>query len=210
MLAKIYPEYFASYKIYESVKNVLLKNLREADIEKIFNEMSVAEAKPENLVKKLAAVLQKHVQSMKCASITQDVKEKLIELVDVNVEPKRVEMTKNESVTVKVLVHNRTDTMLKFRVGMEQLDRKVTALLYDPVKAFCYTKIVKSHLIEPDKSYAFKFIIKPDVFGIQDIYELKKNGKLSMTLGFQAEADGVDGLRSRPDKLNVDIVKVRV
>lgn len=210
MLAKIYPEYFASYKIYEAVKNVLLKNLREADIEKIFNEMSVVEAKPENFVKKLVVVLQKHVQSMKCANIVQDVKEKLTELIDVKVEPRRVEMTKNEAVTVKVMVHNKTDTMLKFRVGMEQLDRKVTALLYDPVKAFCYTKIVKSHLIEPDKIYAFKFIIKADVFGIQDMYELKKNGKLSMVMGYQAEADGVDGLRSRPDKLNVDIVKVKV
>jgi len=210
MLAKIYPEYFASYKVYETVKNVLLKNLREVDVEKVFNEMGIADAKPENLVKKLATVLQKHAQSMKCSVILTEIKEKLSGLIDVSVQPSSVIMTKNESQVLKVMIHNKTDTTLKFRVGVEQLDRKVTALLFDPVKSFCYTKVIKSHVIEPDKIYAFKFIIKPDVFGIQDLYELKKNGRLNMTLGFQAEADGIEGLRSTPKKIDVGIVKVKL
>lgn len=209
MLTKIYPEYFASYKIYETVRNILLRNMREADVDKVINELGMVDTKPENLIKKLATILQKHVQSMKCSSILTDIKEKLSELVDVDAEPNRIIMTKNESQILKIMVHNKTDTMLKFRIGVEQLDRKVTALLFDPVKSFCYTKIVKSHLIEPDKIYAFKFIIKPDVFGIQDMYELKKSGKLNMSLGFQAEADGIDGLRSRPKKYDVEIVKVK-
>lgn len=210
MLSKVYPEYFVSYKIYETVREVLLKNLRESDVDKIINEMSLVDSKPDNFFKKLAEVLQKHVQSVKCTNILSDIKEKLMDLIEVKAEPSKITITKNETQPLKLIVTNKTDALLKFRVGLEQLDRKYTALLLDPVKAFTYTKIIKTHPIEPDKMYAFKFMIKPDVFGIQDIYELKKNGKLNITLGYQVEADGVDGLKSKPNKINVEIVKVKL
>lgn len=210
MLTKTYPEYFGSYKICETVRNVLLKNFREVDIENMFNEMYLIDAHPDNFMKKLGQVMQKHAQSTKCSNVMMDIKERLSDLIGITIEPPRIVMTKNEKPVLKITVHNKTDGIFKFRVGVEQLDRKYTALLYDPVKTFTYTKIIKSHLIEPDKIYAFKFIIKPDVFGIQDLYEMKKTGKLNITLGMQVEAEGIDGLKSAARKINVEIVKMKL
>jgi hypothetical protein len=210
MLTKTYPEYFGSYKLYETVRNILLKNFREVDIENMFNEMNIIDAHPDNFMKKLGQVMQKHAQSTKCSNILMDIKERLSDLIGINVEPPRIVMTKHEKPILKITIQNKTDGMLKFRVGVEQIDRKYTALLYDPVKTFTYTKMIKSHLIEPDKIYAFKFVIKPDVFGIQDLYELKKTGKLNITLGMQADAEGIDGLKSTARKINVEIVKMKL
>jgi hypothetical protein len=204
----MYPEYFGSYKIYETVRERLLKSLREVDVDKVIDGMALLDPRPEDFVKKLALALQKHVQSAKGNNIVLGVKEGLRELIDVDSDPKKITMSKHGRSSLKIVVQNRTDAMLKFRLGVEQVDRKFTALLFDPVKSFSHTKLVKSHLIEPGKAYAFKYLIKPDVFGVQDLYELKKNGKLNITLGYQVEVDGVDGMRSEAKKVDVEIVKV--
>lgn len=100
--------------------------------------------------------------------------------------------------------------MIKMKVGVQQVDRKFTALLYDPVKNFSYTKLIKSQIVGPGKAGVFKFIIKPDVYGIQDLYELNDKKELFITLGTQAEADGVDGVKTSVIKIPVKISKVRI
>ena len=210
MLVKDFPEFFASYNIYEIVDGVLKRNFSSKDVDKILNELMHLEAKPNDFISKLGQVLRKHTYAGKASKILMDIKERLGGLIATDIVPKSIEMTKDEKKVLKVLVENRTDAVLKFRVGVQQIGRAETSLLYDAVKNYCLTKLVKSHIIQPKKVHAFKFYIKPDVFGIHDLYDLKKKKKIKITLGMQAEADGVDGLRTTTEKVDVNIVQVKL
>ncbi len=210
MLVKTFPELFASHKIYDTVKDVLSKNLREKDVDLVIRELISSEAKPEDFLKKLALILRRHVHATKASNIIMRIKEKLKGLVDFGIQPERIMISKNGKEILKIYVQNKTETTLRFKVGIQQIDRKYTALLYDPVKSFGYTKLIKSQIINPGKMGVFKFVIKPDIFGIQDLYELNNKKELLITLGVQVEADGVDGLRTSVVKVPVKIVKVKI
>ena len=210
MRVKSFPEFFATYKIYEIVMDVLKKNLREKDAKLVITDLVNQDAKPNDFLKKLALVLKKHTHPTKASNILMKIKERLKELLDVEIEPREIILTKNGKAVLKVRVANRTEAMLKIRVGVEQIGRKYTAIIYDPAKSFGHTKVIKSQIVEAGKVGVFKFIIKPDIFGIQDIYELNKNKELSITLGIQAEADGIDGLKTSVMKVPVKIVKVKI
>lgn len=210
MAMKSFPEFFVCSKVYEVVERVLKRNLRETDVEKVMNEMMLAEAKPDNFVKKLATVLNKHTHATKASGAIMDIKDELKSLIGITVKPKKVELTKSGKVVLEVAVENRTDATLKFRVGIKQLDRAYTAVLFDPVKGYSFTKFIKSSIIPEGKMHVFKFQIKADVFGIQDLYELKQKKKLMILLGLQVDVEGVDGLVSAPEKVEVNFVKVRI
>lgn len=210
MLVKTFPEFFASYKVYEIVKDVLIKNMREKDANQVIKELISSEAKPDNYLKVLALILKRHVHATKASSIIMRIKERLKSLIDVGIDPEAIEISKNGKAVLKVYVQNKMESMLKIKVGVQQVDRKYTALLYDPVKTFSYTKLIKSQFVNGGKMGVFKFIIKPDVYGIQDLYELNEKKELHITLGVQAEADGVDGVKTGVFKVPVKISKVKI
>jgi hypothetical protein len=210
MLVKSFPEFFASYKIYEVVEGILKRNMREVDVNKVINELMLVEAKPSDFIRKLAVVLNKHIHSGKVNAVILDIKEALRDLIGLEVEPRKIELTKSGKEILRVSVENKTDAALKFRVGIKQLDRTYTAVLFDSVQGYSFTKFIKSSVIEPGKVHIFKFQIKADVFGIQDLYELKQKKKLMILLGLQVEAEGVDGLVSSTQKVEVNFVQVRI
>ncbi|MCD6576275.1 MAG: hypothetical protein J7K73_03895 [Nanoarchaeota archaeon] len=210
MLVKTFPEFFASYKVYEIVKDVLLKNMREKDANQVIKELISSEAKPDNYLKVLALILKRHVHATKASSIIMRIKEKLKSLIDVGIDPEAIEISKNGKAILKVYVQNKMESMFKIKVGVQQVDRKYTALLYDPVKTFSYTKLIKSQFVNGGKMGVFRFIIKPDVYGIQDLYELNEKKELHITLGVQAEVDGVDGVKTGVFKIPVKISKVKI
>jgi hypothetical protein len=210
MLVKTFPEFFASYKVYEIVKEELLRNMREKDANLVLKELMSSDVKPDNYLKNLALILKRHVHSTKASSIIMKLKEKLKGLIDIGIQPEVIEIPKNGKAILKIYVQNKLETMAKIKVGIQQIDRKYTALLYDPVKNFCYTKLVKSQIVEGGKMGVFKFIIKPDIYGIQDLYELNEKKELYITLGVQAEADGIDGIKTKVFKIPVKISKVKI
>ena len=210
MLIQTFPETFASYKIYEIVKEVLLNNMREVDTNKVISELVGSGVGPEDFLKKMAIILKRHVHATKVSNIILSIKDKLKNLIKFEVEPAKIIISKSGSQILKVYVENRTGTMLKFKVGIQQVDRTYTALIYDSVKSFGYTKLVKSSIIEPDKMGTFKFLIKPDIYGIQDLYDLRNKKKINITLGIQVLAEGVDGLKTFVKKIPVEIVKVKI
>ena len=210
MLVKTFPEFFASYKIYEIVKEELLRNMREKDVNLVFKELLSSDAKPNNYLKKLALILRRHVHTTKASSIVMRIKEKLKGLTEVKIQPESIDLPKNGKTVLKIYVQNKLGTMAKIKVGIQQVDRKYTALLYDPVKNFCYTKLVKSQIVNAGKMGIFKFIIKPDIYGIQDLYELNEKKELHITLGTQAEAEGIDGVKTKVYKIPVKISKVKI
>jgi len=210
MLVKTFPEFFASYNVYEIVRDVLSKKMREKDVNSVIRELINSEAKPDNYLKKLALVLKRHVHATKASNIIMEIKGKLKNLIDVTIQPEEIEISKNGKAMLKIYVQNKLETMIKIKVGVQQIDRKFTALLYDPVKNFSYTKLIKSQIVGPGKAGVFKFIIKPYVYGIQDLYELNNKKKLIVTLGTQAEADGIDGVKTRVTKIPVKISKVKI
>ena len=209
MLVKNYPEFFASYKIYEIVEEILKKNLSTADVKAVLNELMHSEPTPADFIKKLANVLRKHAHSTKASSAILSIKDKMQDLIEVEYEPRVLELTKNETITFKVKVANRTDAILKFRAGLKQLGRQYTAILYDTVKGYSYTKFIKSAIIPPGKMHTYRFVIKAEVFGIQDLYELKEKKKLTISLALQVDAEGVDGMITLPKKIDVNFVKIK-
>jgi len=210
MLIKNYPEFFASYKIYELVKNTMKGYMREKEVEQVISGLMAAEAKPDNFIKKLAVVASKYLPLTRNNDMIIRIKEKISDLAKVGVEPKKIVISKNGKETLRVSVENKTEATLKFRVGVQQLDRTYTALIHDAVTNFSKTKSIKAGIIEPNKVHVFKFIIKPDIYGIQDLYELKKNKKISMTLGMQVDAEGIEGLKTPLSKIGLDIVTVKI
>lgn len=206
MQVKVMPEFFVSYKVYEIVMEVL-NSLGEKNCEKILRELINSEPK-EGFLKNLALILKKHFHASKASNVILKIKEKLSRLLTFKIDPKEIEISKNGKEVLRVYVQNNTEVVLKFRVGVQQIDRKYTAILYDPVKAFGYTKLVKSKIIDPSKIGVFKFLIKPDIYGIQDLYDLNKNKEINITLGVQIEAEGVDGVKSKVIKVPVKITKV--
>ncbi len=210
MLVKTFPEFFASYKVYEIVKDVLSKNLREKDVNQVMKELISSGAKPDDYLKKMAMILKRHVHATRASSMIMAIKERLKGLIEYSIEPDSIEISKNGKAVLKVYVQNKTETMLKIKVGVQQVDRKYTALLYDPVKNFSYTKLIKSQFVGGNKMGTFKFMIKPDVYGIQDLYELNEKKELKITLGMQAEAEGINGLKTKVIKIPVKISKVKI
>jgi hypothetical protein len=209
MLVKEYPECFGSYKIYEIVRNTMMHYARETDIQQIFNAMVADNATPADFLRKLAVHSKRHVNVSKSTEMIMAIKDKLSSLIGVYVEPREVKITKDGSETVRVYVENKMDAMFKFKVGVQQLERESTSLLYDNVKNFSYTKMIKAIPIAAGATHVFKFVIKPDVFGINDIYELKKNNQVSIMLGMQVAVDGVDGQKTPLHKIPVNIVKAK-
>lgn len=210
MLLKDYPECFGSYKIYEVVKKVMLNYARETDIDQIIGAVLADGGAPENFLKKIAVHSKRHLNVNKSSEMVMAIKEKLMDLVGVHIEPKEITVTKDGKDVMSVFVENRTDGLFKFKVGVQQIDRDNTSIIFDPVKNYAHTKMIKSYVIEPNKAHVFKFIIKPDVFGIHDLYDLKKNNSVRITLGMQIAADGVDGLKTNMYKVPVNIVKVKL
>ena len=210
MMLKEYPECFGSYKVYETVRGVMLNYAREIDIDKMIGTVMADEGSPENFLKKLAVHSKRHMNVNKASKMIMAIKDKLADLIGIHVEPKDITITKNGNDVLKIYVENKTDAMIKFKVGVQQIDRDYTALIYDPVKNFTHTKMIKGFPIEPNKAHVFKFKLKPDVFGIQDLYELKKNNRITITLGMQAAADGIDGMKTALQKIPVNIVRVKL
>jgi len=208
MLVKSYPEYFGTYKVYEAVKNVLDRNLRSKDVELILKELERNEAKPNDFLKKLGMILKRHVHANRASAILMGIRDNMQKLMDIVVEPEKIELTREQKKEIKVYVTNNTDATLKFRVGVKQLNHANSAIVYNPIKNYNTSKLIKSAIIEPEKMHAYKFIIKPEIFEISDLYELKKNGKLKIDLGVQVEADGIDGFKSKIIKVPINIVKI--
>ncbi len=210
MKLETFPEFFVSHEVYKIVLDELKKNMKEDDAKKVIRELIGKEPNSNTFLKELGMVLKRHVYAAKSSNIVMRIKEKMRDLIEFKIKPETIKISKNGEQIMKVYVNNKTETMLKIKVGVQQIDRKYTALLYDPVKNFGYTKLVKSKIVSPGKMGAFKFIVKPDVYGIQDLYELKKKGELEMTFGVQVEADGVCGMLSSVKKVPVKIVKVKI
>ncbi len=210
MKLETFPEFFVSHKTYDIVKDELGKNMSEKDVKQSIKEMISMEPKPDNFLKELGLVLKRHVYAAKASNIIMNIKERIKELIEFKIKPDKIKISKNGRDVMKVYVQNKTETMLKIKVGVKQVDRKYTALLYDPVKNFGYTKLVKSRIVDAGEVGTFKFIIKPDVYGIQDLYELKKKGELNMNFGVQVEADNFCGTKSTVKKVPVKIVKVKI
>lgn len=209
-MVKDFPECFGSYKIYEIVRNTMINYARETDIQQIFNAMVADNATPADFLRKLAVHSKRHVNVSKATEMIMAIKDKLSSLIGVYVEPREVKITKDGSETIRVYVENKMDAMFKFKVGVQQLERESTSLLYDNVKNFSYTKMIKAIPIAAGTTHVFKFMIKPDVFGINDIYELKKNNQVSIMLGMQVAVDGVDGQKTPLHKIPVNIVKAKL
>ena len=210
MRVKTFPEIFASYKVYDIVKDELNKTMREVDANKVIKSVISTEAKPEDFLKKMALILRKHVHATKASKIIMNIKERLKGSINYKIEPERIELSKKGKQLLKIYIENKTDATLKLKVGLQQVDRKYTALIFDPVKNFGYTKLVKSKIVDSGKMGVFKFLIKPDVYGIQDLYELRNKKELKITLGMQAEAEGIDGLKTSVERIPVKIVKVKI
>jgi len=210
MLVKDFPECFGSYKLYEIARDTMMHYARDIDVQKMIDAIVADGATPADFLRKLAVHSKRHVNASKASEMIMAIKEKISNLIGVYVEPREVRITKDGSETIRVYVENKMDAMFKFKVGMQQLERETTSLLYDNVKSFSYTKMVKAMPIAAGATHVFKFLIKPDVFGIQDIYELKKNSQVSIMLGMQVAVDGVDGQRTPLHKIPVNIVKAKL
>lgn len=210
MLVKDFPECFGSYKIYEIVRDTMLHYARDVDVQRMIDAIVADSATPADFLRKLAVHSKRHVNASKASEMIMAIKDKVSALIGVYVEPREVRITKDGSETIRVYVENKMDAMFKFKVGIQQLERESTSLLHDSVKAFSYTKMIKAMPIEAGATHVFKFLIKPDVFGIQDIYELKKNNIVSIMLGMQVAVDGVDGQKTPLHKIPVNIVKAKL
>ncbi len=210
MKLETFPEFFVSHRIFDIVKEELKKNMNEKDLKQVIKELISMEPKPESFLKELGMVLKRHVYASKASKIIMRIKDRMRDLVEFKIKPEKIKVSKNGEQVMKVYVENKTETMLKIKVGVKQVDRKYTALLHDPVKNFGYTKLIKSKIVNAEEVGAFKFIIKPDVYGIQDLYELKKKNEINMIFGVQIEADGICGMKSSVKKIPVKIVKVKI
>lgn len=209
-MIKEFPECFGSYKIYEIARDTMLHYVRDIDVQKMIDAIVADGATPADFLRKLAIHSKRHVNASKASEMLMAIKDKISALIGVYVEPREVKITKDGNETIRVYVENKMDAMFKFKVGIQQLEKESTSLLYDSVRNFTYTKMVKAMPIAAGATHVFKFVVKPDVFGINDIYELKKNNQLSIMLGMQVAVDGVDGQKTLLHKIPVSIVKAKI
>ena len=207
MLVKSFPEYFGTYKIYETVRAILEKNMRKSDISRVESDLEQMGATPETLLRSLGQAIRKHVSSSKASSILLSIKNALAKLIDVEIEPKEIMIKKNGKEVLKVRVSNNLDDLFKVRVGIKQIDRTNSSLIHHTLKGYGVSKMIKSAIIKPGQAHTFKFIIKPDIFDIGDLYELRKNKKLDVKLGVQVEMAGIDGLKTPVERLKLTITE---
>lgn len=210
MLLKDFPDYFASYKIYETVRNTMKRYAREKDIDQMLNELMTKEADPSNFLRKLSVVCKRHINITKASKMMMEIRENLCNLMVYKVDPANLTITKTGADYIKVYVSNKTDATFKFKVGIQQLNRDFTAIIFNTLKNFTTTKLVKSAIIEPGKMFTFKFTIKPDIYGIDDLYELKNNNQIKFMLGMQIGVEGIDSMKTNIIKYPVKVIKHRL
>ncbi len=204
-----YPEFFGSAKIYSTIKSVMQNFAREVEIDDMIKELLGRNAMTSDYLKKLAVISGRYMNSSKSVKMLMDIKTALAKLIRHSVEPSKLELTKDGSLDMRVMVENLAGTLIKFKVGLKQLDRNETSLIYNPVNNITHTQQIKSQVIGPGSVKSFKFILKPEVFSINDLYELKKENSINMQLGLQIAADGVDGMKTEVFKLPLKILKFK-
>ena len=127
-------------------------------------------------------------------------------MVKISINKHEIVIPKNGKDYLKIRVENSIGAPARFRVILSQ-PQKRTAIIYDPKQNATFTKLAKIMIIESGKGHTFNFIIRPDIYMIEDIYTLKKKNEIKIPLTVKVDAN-YDLIKLPSDKVNVTIKRV--
>ncbi len=188
------PDFIPSEEIFKIIVEEL-ENAAGKDTQKIMNEIYHENPSEDKFMRTLAYILRRYLPASRINTVLTRIKDRIENLVVVELNKEEIVIPKNGTDYLKVYVENNTGATARFKVSVVQTQKDRTAIIYDPKTATSHTKLAKAIVIENGKSHTFKFMIKPGVYMINDLHELKKKKEVSITLSVKIES-------------NYDVIKV--
>lgn len=193
---------FESKKIKEAIYSAIRKHAHEKDATKIMNEILGRRIQSEYLIKQISEIIRRYFTTQRTMSTLLLISENLKKLIDVQVTPTVLEMHESDTVKLRVYVANNCGIGSRFSIKIEQ-DHKDSPLFYSPIKGFNEAEKEMKYIIDTGKGKLFVTIIKGEVFGIKEVFSLKKQGKVEFNLKVLVENLDINGIKQGPIPVKV-------
>ena len=197
------PEFIPSEEIFK----IIIEELERAagkDTQKIMNEIYHENPSEDKFMRTLAYILRRYIPASRINMVLTRIRNKIQSLVRIEINKEEIIIPKDGSDYLKVYVENNTGATVRFKVIVTERQKDRTAIIYDPKTNTSHTKLAKAIVIENGKAHTFRFIIKPGIFMINDLHELKKKKEVQFTLAVGVESN-YDVIKLQNEKVKVTI-----
>ncbi len=182
------PDFIPSEEIFQIIVEELEKAAGK-DTKKIMNEIYHENPTEDKFMRTLAYILRRYLPASRINTVLTRIRDRIQSLVKVEINKDEIVIPKDGKDYLKVYVENNIGATARFRVIVSQTQKDRTAIIYDPKTATSHTKLAKAIIIENGKSHTFKFLIKPGVFMINDLHDLKKKKEVKFDLSIKVESN---------------------
>ena len=201
------PEFIPSEKMYNTIIEEI-KKVAGKDTEKIMRDLYRENPSEEKFFRTLALVMRRYLPISRINRALTNIRDKIANMVEVKVDPNELTIQKDGKGYVKIRIINHTGTPVRFKVSLSE-PQKRTAIIYNPKEGVSYTKLAKAMVIEDEKAHSFQFIIKPGVYMIDDLYNLKKKNEIKIPITVKIDSN-YDIIKLPQSKLKITIKRVMV
>ncbi len=182
------PEFIPSEEVFKIIVEEIEKAAGK-DTEKIMNELYHENPPEDKFMRTLAYILRRYLPASRINAVLTRIKDRIQNLVTIEVNKEEIVIPKDGSDYLKIYVENHIGATARFKVSVTQSQKDRTAIIYDPKTGTSHTKLAKAIVIENGKSHTFRFMIKPGVFMINDLHELKKKKEITFNLTIKVESN---------------------
>ena len=199
------PEFIPSEEMY----NIIIEEIKKVagrDSEKIMRDLYRENPTEEKFMRTLALVMRRYLPVSRINKVLTSIRERIANMVKISINKKEIVIPKNGKDYLKVRVENDTGAPVRFRVILSQ-PQKRTAIIYDPKQSATFTKLAKIMVIENGRGHSFNFMIKPDIYMIEDIYTLKKKNEIKIPITIKVDSN-YDIIKLPQEKVNVTIKRI--
>ncbi len=197
------PEFIPSEEVFKIIVEELEKAAGK-DTQKIMNEIYHENPTEDKFMRTLAYILRRYLPASRINTVLTRIRDRIQSLVKVEINKDEIVIPKDGKDYLKIYVENNIGATARFRVIVSQTQKDRTAIIYDPKTATSHTKLAKAIVIENGKSHTFKFLIKPGVFMINDLHDLKKKKEVKFDLSIKVESN-YDVIKIPTKKVKVTI-----
>ena len=182
------PDFIPSEEIFK----IIIEELEKAagkDTQKIMNELYHENPPEDKFMRTLAYILRRYLPASRINAVLTRIRDRIQNLVRIEVNKEEIVIPKNGHDYLKVYVENNMGATARFKVSVVQKQKERTAIIYDPKTATSHTKLAKAIVIENGRAHTFRFMIKPGIFMINDLHDLKKKKEVSFDLIIKVESN---------------------
>ena len=182
------PDFIPSEEIFQIIVEELEKAAGK-DTKKIMNEIYHENPPEDKFMKTLAYILRRYLPASRINTVLTRIRDRIQSLVRVELDKNEIVIPKDGKDYLKIYVENNTGATARFRVIVTQKQKDRTAIIYDPKTNTSHTKLAKAIVIENGKAHTFRFMIKPGIFMINDLHDLKKKKEVTFNLTISVESN---------------------